>query len=248
MGYHDSGAVGGIFAGFFALYLLIMLGSVILSVAMYVCNSLGIYTIAQRREIKNPWLAWLPVANLWTLGSISDQYQYVTNGKVRNRRKVLVGLSIAVAVLYIIFWICYFGFIVNLAINAEKMDFMSDAQVGEMMLSSLAPMLISLLAMLVVSIVLTVYQYIAYHDLYASCKPQYAGLFTVLSILVNVTLPFFVFACRKHDDGMPPKKSEVQQLPLAEAPAQAQPAEEPAEAVVEEESFAQAEREAEQAE
>ena len=64
-------------------------------VVMYVFQSIGLYTIAKRRGIANPGLAWVPVAYSWILGSVSDQYQYVVRGKVCNRRKILLGLAIA---------------------------------------------------------------------------------------------------------------------------------------------------------
>ena len=60
-------------------------------VVMYVFQSIGLYTIAKRRGIANPGLAWVPVAYSWILGSVSDQYQYVVRGKVCNRRKILLG-------------------------------------------------------------------------------------------------------------------------------------------------------------
>ena len=63
-------------------------------VVMYVFQSIGLYTIAKRRGIANPGLAWVPVAYSWILGSVSDQYQYVVRGKVCNRRKILLGLAI----------------------------------------------------------------------------------------------------------------------------------------------------------
>ena len=46
------------------------------------------------------------------------------------------------------------------------------------------------------------FRYFAYYDYYASCRPDLKVVFLVLSILFPVTLPFFVFACRKHDLGM----------------------------------------------
>ena len=64
------------------------------ALAMYVLKSVGLYTIARRRGLKNPWMAWVPVLNDWLLGSISDQYRYVVKGQIRNRRIVLLMLVI----------------------------------------------------------------------------------------------------------------------------------------------------------
>ena len=72
--------------------------------------------------------------------------------------------------------------------------------------------------MQIVAIVLSVFQYIAHYDLYASCDPEHKVLFTVLSILLPVTQPFFVFACRKKEYGMPPRKGSVADTPVQTAP------------------------------
>ena len=64
------------------------------SIAAYVLTSLAIYTVARRRGLNNPWLAWIPIINWWLLGSLSDQYQYVVKGKNTSRRKWLLVLNI----------------------------------------------------------------------------------------------------------------------------------------------------------
>ena len=68
--------------------------SFLLNVAAYVLTSLAFYTVAKRRGLSNPWLAWIPVANVWLLGSISDQYRYVVRGENRSRRKILLTLKV----------------------------------------------------------------------------------------------------------------------------------------------------------
>ncbi len=201
----DAGmaAVGVIALIVVGIYLL-MFAFIILT---YILQSLGMYTIAKRRGIRKPWLAWLPVGNMWILGSISDQYQYVAKGRVRNRRKVLTGLTIGMYALMVPVYVLYFMMII-LAAAAP------DAVAGESALAFMLVVFLVVFAMMTVAIVAAVFQYIALHDLFASCEPNNAVVFLVLSILINVTLPFFVFACRKKDLGMPPKKTEIPpQLP-----------------------------------
>ena len=95
----DVGMAGasGIIGILLAVYMLIAFVSFAFSVASYILYSMGLYTIANRRGIHNGWLAWLPVGDAWILGSISDQYQYVVKGKIRNRRKVMLWLYVALA-------------------------------------------------------------------------------------------------------------------------------------------------------
>ena len=107
----------GIVGVFFAIYMIAMFFSFAFSIVSYILTSLGTYTIAERRGIRYPWLTWLPFGNLWILGSISDQYQYLTKGKTTNHRKILLGLSVAVYGLMMLFYILQFGALVGAAIG-----------------------------------------------------------------------------------------------------------------------------------
>lgn len=193
-----------------------------LMIAVYVLQSLGYYTIAKRRGIHKPWLAWLPIGNMWILGSISDQYQYVAKGKTRSRRKVLMGLMIAIFALMIPVFAGYAALIAG--VISEYSYAGADLMAGAGVMIAL----LGYLAMLVISIVAMVFQYIALYDLYASCDPHNAVMYIVLSIFINVTMPFFVFSCRKKDYGMPPRKPQTApEIPVIEpVPEQTVPAEE----------------------
>lgn len=194
------GVIALIIVGFY----LLVFGFLILT---YVLQSLGMYTIAKRRGIHKPWLAWVPVGNMWILGSISDQYQYVVKGRVRNRRKVLTGLTVGMYALMVPVYVLYFMMIIFAAAAPEAVG-------EEPALVYLLLVFLAVLAMMIVAIVAMVFQYIAIYDLFASCEPNNAVVYLVLSILINVTLPFFMFACRKKDLGMPPRKTETPaQLP-----------------------------------
>lgn len=195
----EAGAVG-VIGAVALIYGVIMLFAFVYSITTYVLHSLGLYTIARRRRISNPWLAWIPLGNLWILGSISDQYQHMAKRKITGRRKIMLGLSIAAFAIYFV-WLC--GTVIG-------------ALTG---IGGMATVLLALLGLLVffgIAIALTVYQYMCYYDLYRSCDPGNSALFLILSILFSGIMPFFVFACRKKDEGMPRPK---QPAPVAEIPA-----------------------------
>ena len=220
--------VAGIFGVLMVLYLLILFVSLVYSVVSYVLHSIGLYTIANRRSIHHSWLAWIPGGSLWLLGSVSDQYQYVVNGKIKNRRKALLWMYIALLVIYLVWFIF-------VMVNAFGANYVETANTGAVLGIILGTLVIAVLAILI-----SVFQYLAYYDLFVSCNPGNAVLFLVLSIVFPVALPFFVFACRKKDDGMPPrKKAPVQQLAdqLRQEPEEPEQPEEP----VAEEGYAQPE-------
>jgi len=156
----------------------------------------GMYRIAKRRGIHHPWLAWVPVGNSWLLGSISDHYQYVAKQKVTKRRKILLTLSLIMLGASGVFG----GGITALTILAGS-------GAGDVsMVLSLALAVVAYLVVLGLSIAVLVFSYIAYYDLFMSSKPNNAVLFLILSVVFNVTLPFFVFACGESDRGMPPRR------------------------------------------
>lgn len=188
------------------------------SIMVYVFHSLGLYTIANRRGVHHPWLAWLPVGSDWILGSIADQYQYVAKGKVKNRRKVLLGLVIAIFVLMIVFFVAFF-----IALFAG-IGSQFDPSIDEIQI--IVPGIISMIAyfvMFVIALIATVYQYVCYYDLFASTSPNNAVAFLILSIFFTFLLPFFVFAVRKKDQGMPPRRPQIPAAPWQPSPAPAQP-------------------------
>lgn len=189
----------GVALGFYILYLLFTFG---ISIAAYVLQSLSFYTIAKRRGIKKPWLAWIPVGDVWIKGCISDQYRYVVKGQVKNKRKWLLGLSIAMWTAYVAFFVCFIIFMVNAAGSLlyapDHMDLIGGA----------LGMGLSGLVMLVCAIALTVFQYMALYDLYCSCEPSNAVLYLVLGIFVSICQIIFLFLCRNKDLGMPPRKPQ----------------------------------------
>ena len=214
-----DGAMAGAVGVIVLILLLVVFVALAYAVVSYVLHSLGLYAIAQRRGIHNAWLAWIPLGNLWILGSISDQYQYVAKGKVKNFRKLMLGLGIAYYILYAFQFIAMIG----AAFAGEGAEVFMSAVGGDMLLS-------------LIVIVLAVIEFIAYYNLFSSCQPSNATLYTVLSIIFTVTMPFFVFACRKKDLGMPPRKQPVAPQQIVE-PVAAEPAEE----AVTEEDFVQPE-------
>ena len=155
----------------------------LVSIAIYVFTALSLYTVAKRRGIAAPWLAWVPVARLWVLGSLSDQYRYLTQGQIRHKRISLLVWTGAS-------WVLTGGIVVG-AIAA-----IAGASVGA---------------------VLTVLC-LALYDVYASCDPQNAAVYLVLSVFFRFLVPVFLFLSRNLEKGMPPRKDTAENAASAEGP------------------------------
>ena len=202
--------LGAGFAAFYTVYSLIVSA---FGIATYVLRALGLYTIAKRRGINHPWMGWVPVLDLWVLGCISDQYQYVVKDKDKNRRKWLLGLNIAIAVVYIVFFV-FFGVAVAGVVTGATGG-LREEQLLTALMGPATGLLICLIPLVIFAIAITVIRYVAFYDLYTSCSPQNNVLFLVLSIFFTVTEPFFVFFIRNKDEGMPPRR-QPQYVPEAE--------------------------------
>ena len=180
--------------------------SSLLSIASYVLTALGLYTVAKRRGLNRPWLAWIPVVSCWVLGSLSDQYRYVVKGEIKSKRKVLLVLNILSSVI----GMAMIGICAAMVIGLTG-DIMRGAGEDAMVQSVMGPVVGILglcLPLAGIAIAYAVIHYMALYDVYRSMDPVNCVLFTVLSILFGVTEPFFLFFSRNKDLGMPPRRQE----------------------------------------
>ena len=191
-----------------------------LGLLVYILQAWALYTIAERRGINKPWLAWVPVVNVWILGSISDQYQYVVKKQVKNKRKVLLGLNIAFNVIIIIFAIAVICLAVNglLALDPPMDESITiaptnGAEFFQNVILVLAIAGLVTLPLWVMLIIYIVFSYMALYDVFCSCEPKNSTLYLVLSLVGNVVVDgarcIFLMLCKDKDLGMPPRKPEV---------------------------------------
>ena len=234
-----------------------------LMIAAYVLRSIALYAIAKRRGISNPWLAWIPVAWVWILGSISDQFRYVTKAQVKNKRTTLLVMNliqtVASTAMMVVIGIAFAELVSMGIVSADEEALMTEAMILVFKFMGMALVLGG------IALATAIIHYIAMYDLYLSVNPANAVLFLILSIFIGITEPFFIFFNRNKDGGMPPR-CDVPQAPvnyvpempvqetetaMIEAPVEETPAEEteaPAEEAPVEETEAPAEEPAEQTE
>lgn len=167
--------------------------AMLLSCAGYVLSAAAIYVIARRRGLRKPWMAWVPVLNVWLLGSLSDQYQYVVKRKNTSRRTWLLVLEVLKSVLYAI----VIGFCLEAVLDGGY--YVIDWEAAMIAVGVALPLAAATIARAVVRL-------IALYDVYKSLDPENAVLFVVLSIFVGITEPFFLFFNRDKDVGMPPRR------------------------------------------
>ncbi len=169
----------------------------IFGVVCYVLRAMALYTMAQRRQIRNAWLAWVPVLSCWILGSLSDQYRYVAKGQIKSKRKWLVGLNIARMIL---------AAVIAANLVAMVIRYFAPFDHSGPVFREFTSLLAYALPVVIISTAITVFRFMALYDVYVSVDPSNAVLFLVLSILIKLVEPFFLFFNRDKDLGMPPRK------------------------------------------
>ena len=183
------------------LYMCVSAGVVI---ALYVVQSVGLYTIAKRRRIRHPWLSWIPVGSTWILGSISDQYQYLVKGKIKNKRKTLLLLQGILCVMRLLILVFSVVLLVR-GIGLRADPYVTNADVIGLM-GILVCLLWSVFLSFALQIAVSVISYMALFNLYSSCNPINDVIFLLLSIFIDFAQPILVFICRGKDLGMPKRK------------------------------------------
>lgn len=174
----------------------------ILSLVTYIFSSLGFYTLAKRRGILHPGLAWVPVCGArWIMGSLADQYASLTGSKLRCSRHILLWGELVLTA-------------ASIPLLVSAIQLLAATLAGQDMSMQLMQLNGVQTLLNLASIALSVMIYIALYKVYKSCDPKHATLFLVLSIIFSITMPFFVFACRNKDLGMPqPEGGDGEQLP-----------------------------------
>ena len=183
--------------------------SVLLGIASYVLSSMAVYTIARRRGLRKPWLAWIPVANVWLLGSLSDQYHYVVKGENKSKRKWLLILNVLVFAFTAAIAVLAIGTVSTALLGSYR----SESELLRRIWGPVMAILGLCLPLVGAAIACAIIRYMALYDVFKSLDPNNCVMFLVLSILFGVMEPFFLFFNRNKDLGMPPRRQETAYIP-----------------------------------
>lgn len=191
----ESLAVGLVFA--LILIYLLLFGVLI---ATYILQSLSLHTLARRRGIASPWLAWLPYGNYWIIGSIARDYD--KQNKIQRRwDKTLLTLSIVFTASYFIF---YLAFIIGIMIATLNID--TTAMLEEAYATLVIVFILAMIPIIIVATALQIINYICFFKIFESTVPQKALKYFLLSLFVPLAQPICLFLCRnkgyQHPDPM----------------------------------------------
>ena len=202
-----------------------------LGIVAYILEALALYTIAKRRCIKKPWLAWIPLVNVWILGAVSDQYRYVTKGEVKNKHKWMLGLNILLAALEIVAVVgMIYAIVSKLIVIGPSDEEMVGSAIGALMeLAGVAALVV--LPLLAAVAVTKVLRWLCVYDVLRSCEPKNTNVYFWVSLGlafagISGLESVFMMVVMNKDQGMPPRKQGTPapgNIPPVEKPRANQP-------------------------
>ena len=173
-----------------------------IGIVFYVFHSIALFCLGKRRGIPLYGLAWVPVANMWLLGSLAEQYDNAV-GRRGMKFQVLLPIYGVICYGYIIAaMVLYAGLFRNLPAWIE--GYVTPESVAVLAGPGIALGLIA-----IALIVFAVFYFIALYKVYCASHRETAVVFEVLSILFGLQA-FFLFADRNKDS------EEMQQAAQAE--------------------------------
>lgn len=182
------------------LFLIILYGALFLfSIADYVLSSLGLYGIAKKRDISLAGLAWLPIGNLWVLGSIIDSYEEYKKDHFKKWHILLPVLSavviVAYVLIYVLYFVMYFAMFGTMVAEANVEE-LPEAAMGTFIIF----MIIILLLVVVLSLIMVAMQAlnsIAIYKTFESIAPKKAIKYLILSLILPLAEGICMLKCKK---------------------------------------------------
>ena len=180
---------------FFTFFIGAIAVSAVIGIAIYLLESISVYKMAKSAEIKNPWLAFVPVANDWVFGTVAEKYKK-KNGTKSARfgiiLPVLGGIVLIEAIALTIFTVISIKEITGYALDAVN----ASAEMAPEQFMSLIPVIILYFALIAVAIAYAVVFFIALWRVYSSFDKSNATLYIVLSVIFTISVPIILFIIR----------------------------------------------------
>lgn len=180
---------------FLAIFIGTFTISLLIGLALYLLESIGVYKMAKSAEIKNPWLAFIPVANDWVFGTLAEKYKK-KNGTKSARfgiiLPVLEGIVLIEAIALTIFTVISVKEITGYALDAVN----TSSEMAPEQFMSLIPVIILYFALMAVAIAYAVVFFIALWRIYSSFDKSNATLYIVLSVIFTISVPIILFIIR----------------------------------------------------
>ena len=162
---------------------------ILVGIASYIMNAVALQKIASKRLIQNAWLAWIPIASSWLIGSIADEYDE-KNGIKRKWRVVLLVLSL-ISVIGI--FAGYIGMVVSVVMMT-----MQETMSPELpnMIGLFIGAYVFILVAAIVATALSICNMICLYKIFESTVPEKSVKYLLISLLVPLGQSICLLICR----------------------------------------------------
>ncbi len=185
----DFSSVAGIFGVLSSLTSMVGL-------ALYVIFGIAILKLCGRFGLRGGWMGFVPIVGMYKMGDIAEHICALRGMPKKYKGKIL-GLSIAILALCVLIIAGTVGLVLSGWFYVTDLD--REEYIGVIVLFSLA-LLLTIVAMLVLGIVLSVFEYIAMYQIFSFLAPRDAVAFEVLSILFPLSGLFLLIAACKQPE------------------------------------------------
>ncbi len=196
----------------FAVYAVMFGIALLISLGIHFIQAYGLFRMAKSCGLERPWLAWIPVANNYTIGAVAKCNAVKQRKKPMAYDKILLGLSLASVVTMILMILILISMMTSMIAGLPEgyysEEFIMNPSVGdateEILMVSILGFVLVYLACLAVSITYTVFWYIALWQVFKLFDEKNAVVYLVLSLLVNIAVPIiFIILGNKQPDLTP---------------------------------------------
>ena len=202
-------SAGMVAVGVVLILLLLYLLLAGIGLASYIMTAIALYKIADRRQIPNPWMSWLPFTRDWLIGSIVDDYDG-RNGIKRKWRVTLLTLSLISAIGILVTYVAMFAGILVLAFQYT----VTEPPIGPTLAYILVFYIVLIIFVLLAS-AKSICQIICIYKIYESTVPKKAVKYLLFSMLIPLAGPICLLRCK--DKGYPyPEQQEFISYDVAE--------------------------------
>lgn len=164
----------------------------IVGLALYILKAIGVYKMGKTAGVANPWIAFIPVINCFTLGRLAEKYVKRDGSRSAKFGVILLILRIVSTILAMVLCIVFTGSLISLILQAADSDTIQASDV----LGALTPSAFLYFFTLAVSLAFKITHYVALWRVYNAFDYGNGTLFTVLVIIFNFLEGIFLFVLR----------------------------------------------------
>lgn len=158
----------------------------------YIGMGLGGFRMARKIGMTNPWMFWIPMANVYAMGNLADQQAALCEGRSTAFRKKMLAWNIVIICAALFFVIAMVPILVVATVHGT-MDENGTVTIPEAYMNDLVGpslfFLFSLLVLLVLSVIYLVVYYKVLYRIFKLYAPDGAVGLLILSIFVNAAIP-----------------------------------------------------------